>query len=231
MAVLARRIVHRSVLLQHWQRLQADRSTPLLDLDADAWGLGAVDVASLLAELGARTAVVSRPDRVAAVAADLTTHGVPLALTADEASVAAAATTMPAFLSDAVSLQARVLRLKRVPAGTGVSYGHRYVTPADTVLALLGIGYADGIDRAAGGHCEVLIAGQRRPIVGRVAMNVLVVDLGLALADEVSLGDWGTLFGPVEAGAPTVADWATGLGTQPAAVVTALSPTLQREWR
>ena len=61
-----------------------------------------------------------------------------------------------------MTLRARTALTKQVPEGVGVSYGHRYVTPSATRLALVPLGYADGVPRAAGNKAEVLIGGRRR---------------------------------------------------------------------
>ena len=79
-----------------------------------------------------------------------------------------------------MTLRARVALIKRVPAGEGVSYGHQWITPRETTLALLPIGYADGVPRRMGGagRMRVLLAGTVRPVVGRVCMDQIVVDCG-----------------------------------------------------
>src|SRR5205085_1226124 len=73
---------------------------------------------------------------------------------------------------------ASVALSKRVPAGSGVSYGHRYTTTNETTLALIPIGYADGVPRNASNTAEVWIGGQRRRISGTVCMDQFVVDVG-----------------------------------------------------
>jgi alanine racemase len=113
-------------------------------------------------------------------------------------------------LRPAMRLSARVALAKRVPPGSGVSYAHRYVTDADTTLALVPIGYADGVPRAATNLGEVLLAGQRRRIAGTVCMDQFVLDVG---DDRVAAGDEAVLFGPGDHGEPTADDWAAALGT------------------
>ncbi len=101
-----------------------------------------------------------------------------------------------------------VALVKKVPAGHGVSYGHDYVTDRETHLALIPVGYADGVFRSAGGRAEVAIGGARYRIAGRVCMDQFVVDLGPTT--EVSEGDTVTLIG---AGGPSARDWADAVGT------------------
>jgi alanine racemase len=113
-------------------------------------------------------------------------------------------------LRPAMTLRARVTHTKRVPAGHGVSYGHTYTTPTATTLAVVPLGYADGIPRHASNAGPVLLAGARRRVAGRVCMDQIVVDCG---DDEVRPGDEAVLFGPGDAGEPTADDWADAAGT------------------
>ncbi|HEX5740980.1 MAG TPA: alanine racemase C-terminal domain-containing protein, partial [Pilimelia sp.] len=110
-------------------------------------------------------------------------------------------------LRAAMTARARVLLTKRVPAGTGVAYGHTYVTRRDTTLALLPVGYADGVPRAASNSGPVVLGGKVRTIAGRVSMDQIVVDCG---DDPVAPGDVAVLFGPDGPGAD---DWARAVDT------------------
>ena len=118
-----------------------------------------------------------------------------------------------------MTLRARVALVKRVPAGEGVSYGHEWTTPAETTLALLPIGYADGVPRRLGaaGRMRVWLAGRSRPVVGRVCMDQVVVDCG---DDLVHTGEEALLFGPGGQGEPTAQEWADELETIHYEVVT-----------
>lgn len=115
-------------------------------------------------------------------------------------------------LRPAMTLRARVALAKRVPAGEGVSYGHEWTTPRATTLALLPVGYADGVPRRmqAARRMRVLLGGRLRPVVGRVCMDQVMVDCG---DDPVREGDTAVLFGPGDAGEPTAQDWADEIGT------------------
>ena len=100
-------------------------------------------------------------------------------------------------LTPAMTLRGRLSLVKRVPAGEGVSYGHEYHTDRDTTLALVPLGYADGVPRSAGNRGETLVAGRRRRVAGRVCMDQYVVDLGAGPdADAARAGDPAVLFGP-----------------------------------
>ncbi|GAB7048650.1 alanine racemase [Catenuloplanes indicus] len=113
-------------------------------------------------------------------------------------------------LRPAMTARARVMLAKRVPAGSGVSYGHTYVTPVESTIAVIPIGYADGVPRHASNGGPVQIGGRVRPIAGRVCMDQFMVDCG---DDPIQAGDLVTLFGPGDAGEPTVDDWAAASGT------------------
>lgn len=113
-------------------------------------------------------------------------------------------------LRPAMTVRARVALAKRVPAGTGVSYGHTHTTTAETNLALVPVGYADGVPRSAGNRGPVLAAGSRRTIAGRVCMDQFVLDLG---DDVLAPGDEVVLWGPGDAGEPTAQDWADAVDT------------------
>lgn len=129
-------------------------------------------------------------------------------------------------LRPAMTLRARVVLVKRVPAGEGVSYGHTWTAPTATTLALVPVGYADGVPRALGGRLRVLLGGELRDVVGRVCMDQVVVDCGDA---EVCEGDEVVFFGPGDRGEPTAQDWADVLGTIHYEVVTGMArPRLVR---
>ena len=106
----------------------------------------------------------------------------------------------PGWLRPAMMVRTRLIQVKQVPAGAGVSYGHRYITPAPCTLGLVPLGYAEGVPRGASGVAEVQIRGRRRRIAGTVCMNQFVVDFGEETAQE---GDEVVLFGPGDAGEPT----------------------------
>jgi alanine racemase len=80
-----------------------------------------------------------------------------------------------------------------VPAGTGVGYGHTFVTQRPSVIGILPVGYADGYRRGLQNGCEVLIGGRRAPVIAAVSMDLTEIDLteapGVAVGDEVVL--WG----------------------------------------
>lgn len=108
-----------------------------------------------------------------------------------------------ADLHPVMSFKARVAQVKSVGAGFPVSYGWTHRTSGPAVLATVAVGYADGYSRLLSGRGEVLIRGKRVPLVGRVCMNLLIVDVtgveSVATGDEVVLfGRQGEVFLPVE---------------------------------
>ena len=114
-----------------------------------------------------------------------------------------------------------------MPAGSGISYGHRYVTDRETTVAVVPLGYADGLPRAASGVGEVLIGGRRRRISGTVCMDQFVVDVG---DDRVAAGDEVLIFGPGLRGEPTAQEWADAVGTISYEIITRIGPRVPRSY-
>ena len=133
-------------------------------------------------------------------------------------------------LRPAMTLKCPVALVRSVQAGDGVSYGHTWIAEHDTTLALLPIGYADGVFRTLSGRIDVLIKGRPRRSVGRICMDQFVVDLGPGEVD-VAEGDDAILFGPGTQGEPTAQDWADLLGTINYEVVTSPRGRVTRTYR
>ncbi|SDR19299.1 alanine racemase [Tsukamurella pulmonis] len=171
-------------------------------------------------------------DALAATVADARAHG--LAPTLVHAANSAAALTRPDLHFDLVrpgialyggipvpgrdfglrqvmTFAAPVILIKRIRAGDGVSYGHSWIAPRDTVVGLIPAGYADGVWRPLSGRFEVAIGGRRFPQVGRVCMDQSVIDLGPD-GGGVAEGDTAVLFGDAPA-ADRASDWAQMLDT------------------
>lgn len=128
-------------------------------------------------------------------------------------------------LRPAMTLRAAVAAVRRVPAGTGVSYDYTYRTSRETTLALVPLGYADGIPRQASDRGPVLIGGRRYTVSGRVAMDQFVVDVGDA---RVAVGDEVVLFGDPAHGHPSATDWADAAGTINYEIVTRIGDRVPR---
>jgi alanine racemase len=134
--------------------------------------------------------------------------------------------TRTTVLRPAMTLTAPLVEVRSVRAGTGVGYGHTWTAPTATRLGLVPLGYADGLPRSASDRAEMQVLGRRVPVVGRISMDMTVVDLGGLPAEP---GEIVTAFGPGADGEPTVRDWAeaadlleheilTGLGPRPVRV-------------
>jgi len=128
-------------------------------------------------------------------------------------------------LRPAMTLRAAVAAVRRVGAGHGVSYGYAHRTERPTTLALVPLGYADGVPRQASGAGPVSIRGERFQVAGRVAMDQFVLDVGDL---PVAVGDEAVLFGDPTLGAPSATEWADAAGTINYEVVTRIGPRVPR---
>jgi alanine racemase len=130
-------------------------------------------------------------------------------------------------LRPAMRLLSKVAQVRRIRAGEGVSYGHDFVADRDTTVALVPIGYADGIPRVAVRRASVLCRGVRMPVIGRVAMDQFVVDAGDV---PVEPGEPVTIFGDGSSGEPTAADWADWAGTIPHEIYCGIGSRVPRRY-
>ncbi|HEY0454581.1 alanine racemase [Actinophytocola sp.] len=132
-------------------------------------------------------------------------------------------------LRPVMTFRSSVALTRRIAAGTSVSYGQTWTAPRDTTLALVPVGYADGVPRLLSGRMDVWLAGRRRPVVGRVCMDQIVVDCG---DDEVPVGAEVVLFGAGDRGEPTATEWANTIGTIDYEIVTGMyRPRVTRTYR
>jgi alanine racemase len=127
-------------------------------------------------------------------------------------------------LTPAMKAEATVVQTKRVPAGSGVSYGYIYKTERETTLALVPVGYAEGFPRDASGKASVVINGKKHLVQSRIAMDQFVVDVGDA---SVMPGDTVLLFG---ADGVTADDLASAAGTINYEIVTRMGGRFKREY-
>lgn len=130
-------------------------------------------------------------------------------------------------LIPAMTAVSRVVQVKTVPAGHGVSYNFLHRTTEETTLALVPVGYAEGLPRAATGKAEVSIAGRRYPIKSQIAMDQFVLDVG---SDPVQLGDEVVIFGDASLGVPSADDLAAAAGTINYEIVTRMGGRFLREY-
>ncbi|MCG5431773.1 alanine racemase [Mycobacterium sp. MYCO198283] len=173
-----------------------------------------------VAHLANSPAALNRPD----LAFDLVRPGIAV-YGLDPVPAAGGAGLIPAM-----TLRCTVAMVKPLRAGDGVSYGHTWIAPHDTTVALIPAGYADGVFRSLSGRFDVVIGGRRRRSVGRICMDQFVVDLGPDAAD-VREGDEAILFGPGLDGEPTAKEWADLIGTIDYEVVTSPRGRITRVYR
>ncbi|WP_090584195.1 alanine racemase [Arthrobacter subterraneus] len=134
-------------------------------------------------------------------------------------------------LRPAMSFRTSIANCKEVPAGHGVSYGLSYLTDKRTTLGLIPVGYGDGVPRAATG-APVAVGGRFYPVVGRIAMDQLVIDFeetGIADSADSPLGQEAVIFGDGN-GTPTADDWARASGSINYEIVTRISPRVARRY-
>jgi alanine racemase len=132
-------------------------------------------------------------------------------------------TSLELELEPAMTLKAEIHLVKRVPAGSPVGYGGTQLTSSDTKLAIIAMGYADGIPRNTSSAAGVFVAGRKAAIIGRVSMDQFVVDLG---ADSNAVtGDLAEVFGPL---GYSIDEWAAASGTINYEIVTRIAARVPR---
>lgn len=194
----------------------------ILDARADAYGHGAATIipAALAAGVSTIRVTPGAPPVTGVRRSAIMTLGSrrPLA--------AAAAYGVDGTSQAVMTVAGEVVSVKAAEAGAGVSYGYSYHTPEDTVLALIALGYADGVPRLASNVARVSVAGALHPLVGRVAMDQFVLDVGSTSA--VAVGDEAVLFGDAAAGHPTAQDWAGWTGRTALEVTAGIGSRVER---
>jgi alanine racemase len=128
--------------------------------------------------------------------------------------------------SVAAVLTARVLQLRRVDSGRGVGYGATFRTQGPTVLAVVALGYADGLMRAIGNHGHAAIAGRRVPVAGRVSMDLITLDVTNVPADSISTETEVEFFGDTI----SLEDAAKAGNTAAYEILTSLTPRVPRHY-
>ncbi|RLB94019.1 MAG: alanine racemase, partial [Deltaproteobacteria bacterium] len=132
-------------------------------------------------------------------------------------------------LTPAMAFKCRVVQVKAVEAGFPVSYGMTHVTEASTVIATVAAGYADGLSRRLSNSGEMLVRGRRVPIVGRVCMDLTMLDTGAV--PDAQVGDEVVIFGRQGDETICVDDVAAKLGTINYEVVTGVGARVPRVYR
>ena len=133
----------------------------------------------------------------------------------------------PMHLAPVMSLTTSIISLRRLPAGEAVSYGCRYITPRETTIATIPIGYADGFRRGLTGKVQVLIAGKFFPVVGTICMDQCMVDIG---DESFAVGEEVILLGSSQTSEYriTADDWASALGTISYEICTGITARVPR---
>ncbi|MBP1137225.1 alanine racemase [Arthrobacter sp. PvP023] len=132
-------------------------------------------------------------------------------------------------LRPALTVTAPVVLVKKVPAGTGVSYEHQAITHEPRYLGLIPLGYADGIPKGISGRSLILLGGRRVPVIGKVCMDQFMVDLGPD-ANGVAVGDTAVLFGDPRTGAASADDWGAAIGSHGDEIINRIAPRLPRAY-
>jgi alanine racemase len=128
-------------------------------------------------------------------------------------------------LKQVMGLETTVTHLRRLPAGHNVSYGRRWQTPAETTIAVLPLGYADGLRRHLTGRLHVMINGRSYPVVGTITMDQIMVDVGDA---AVTVGDDVLIWGDTSKGSIQVLDIAEAMGSIPYEMTCGISRRVPR---
>lgn len=123
--------------------------------------------------------------------------------------------------------KSRITFVKEVPAGTGLSYGHIYTTQRPSLIATIPVGYGDGLSRNLSGKIDVLVSGLRCPQIGRITMDMCLVDV-TALRGRVKPGDEAVIIGTQQAAEITADELANKQGTINYEIVTAISHRVPR---
>lgn len=132
-------------------------------------------------------------------------------------------------LRPALTVTAPVVLVKKVPAGTGVSYEHQAITHESRHLGLIPLGYADGVPKGISGCSIVQLGGMRVPVIGKVCMDQFMVDLGPE-AGGVSVGDTAVLFGDPDTGAASADEWGSAIGSHGDEIINRIAPRLPRTY-
>jgi alanine racemase len=183
----------------------------VLDLRADACGMGVEVVSAHAKDLGFHHALISPRDAPRS-ALDSAPEGLPVV----DGWWSGTAGAIMTFSADIISV-------KRVPADSPVSYGYHYRTTQETTLVLVAAGYADGVPRTASGNASVAISGSLFPIAGRIAMDQFIVDIG---DREANVGDRAVMWGDT----PTLEDWSQWASRPPAALLTRIGTRVVKRW-
>lgn len=211
-----------------WSHLASadEPGDPMTDRQQAAF-LEAVDIASALGvhpeirHLANSAAALNRPDCVF----DLVRSGIAIYGVSPGTGLGSARSL---GLLPAMTLSARLAHVKKIDVGDTVSYGGTWTAMSPTTVGLVPVGYADGIPRTASNRGQVMVGGRRCPVLGVIAMDQFVVDLGPDAAERP--GDEVVVFGTGNRGEPTAEDWGQWAGTIGYEIVTGISARVPRRY-
>jgi alanine racemase len=207
-------VISRTALAAHAKRA-VGAGGRIADLRRDAYGHGLLPVARAVLLAGADAVRVDDADQVRMLRAE----GLSASTTAEPDVDPVVLYGLPGPSADAdrpaMRLTGRVMSVKPLRRGEAVSYGYTHRAERDTAVALITGGYAQAVVRALGNRAHVELHGRAHPIVGRVAMDVCVIDLEDPEASAVE-GDTVTYFGGAGPAKTFLAEWATATGLTPA---------------
>lgn len=195
-----------------------------VDVRADAYGHGLSSVVAAAAEHGVHRFRVSPG---ITLASGLHAQAEPGAADVELAPYGFSPQLGSIALRPVATLVGEVVAVKRVPAGSAVSYGYTYRTEHDGTIALVGLGYSDGVPRLGSNTAHAAISGELAIVAGRIAMDQFVLDLGDRSA---AVGDEVTVWGDPDAGAPALRDWAALARRTPQHLTAGLGPRVVRTW-
>lgn len=196
----------------------------IVDLRYDALGHGAAACAPTLADAGVDAVIVDGD--LADAVTDAAAGRLRVLTDGDPTLDTAALFGIEGSGAPVMRLSGTVLGVKPLRAGEGVSYGYLHRAAHDTRIALVTGGYAQGVVRALGGRAHVRVRGALHPIIGRVAMDVCVVDVQEA---EIRRGDPVVFFGDPSRGEPPLEEWVSSTGMGAAELVALVGARVRRD--
>ncbi|MBS1115485.1 MAG: alr [Nitrospirae bacterium] len=131
-------------------------------------------------------------------------------------------------LRPVMKIKTRILSIRRLPAGTPVSYGRSFITRRESTIAVVPVGYADGYNRLFSNNADMLVRGMRMPVVGRICMDVTMIDV--TEVDAISEGEEVVLLGQQGGGMITANELSSRIHTIPYEIVTSLGNRAKKEY-
>ena len=131
-------------------------------------------------------------------------------------------------LRPVMKIKTRILSIRRLPAGTPVSYGRSFITRRESTIAVVPVGYADGYNRLFSNNADMLVRGMRMPVVGRICMDVTMIDV--TEVDAISEGEEVVLLGQQGGGMITANELSSRIHTIPYEIITSLGSRTKKEY-